>query len=450
MNKGSEGTIEYSPEGLTQSVSELVRLSNITGSNDKQVYLKSILQNPLTQYLIITLLDSTVVLGLKRLQEVGTYKEVNEISGTELQALISLLETSNINDKTRHMVHSTLARMSKEVQEVIQGVLCKTYKIGVTAKTVNKVQKGLIHEFSCMLAESGDIQKFPVAIGLKYDGVRCVAFVTNKVLLFTRQGNLIHLPKIEEELLKLAQGKYRVFDGELLSDKRTSISGTINSIMKTGYTDAKGQNVHYKVFDQVDYFVYSQKGISIPQERRLVELSLAFFDRTFITISEAIHTIAKSQEDVDKIYQYYIDQGEEGIIAKDLEAPYEYKRSKAWLKVKAINSCTLKVVGTTEGTNDRKGKIGALVCSSECGQVLVNVGTGLTDEDLNTVNPIGIIGKYVEVLFNVLIKGDKGNSKDTCSLFLPRLKANDWLRIDKQEADTLEKILKEHKGLPLI
>lgn len=454
MIKGSEGALEYSPEDLTQSVQELITLSSIAGSNDKQVYLKSILRNTLTQYLIVTLLDTTVVLGLKKIQDIGTHKGTNEVSGKELQALISLLETSNINDKTRHIVNSTLARMSKEVQEVIQGVLCKTYKIGVTAKTVNKVQKGLIHEFSCMLAESGDIQKFPVAIGLKYDGVRCVAFVTNKVLLFTRQGNLVHLPKVEEELLKLANGKYMVFDGELISDKRTSISGTINSIMKTGYTDIKGQNVHYKVFDMVDYFVYTQKGKSHLQERRLLDLSLAFFDRTFSAISEAIHTIANSQEDVDKIYQYYIDLGEEGIIAKDLEAPYEYKRSKAWLKVKAINSCTLKVIGTTEGTNDRKGKIGAFVCTSECQNVIVNVGTGLTDEDLDTITPEGIIGKYVEVLFNVLIKGDKGNGKgngkDTCSLFLPRLKSHDWLRMDKVEADTLDKILKEHKGLPLI
>lgn len=447
MSNPLESTVKYSPEALTQSVQELVTLANIAGNNDKKVYLKSILVNPLTQYLIVTLLDTTVVLGLKKLQDVGTYKETNEVSGSELQALISLLETSNITDKIRNTVYQVLSRMSKEVQEVIQGVLCKTYKIGLTAKTVNKVQKGLIHEFSCMLAESGDIQKFPVAIGLKYDGVRCVAFVTNKVLLFTRQGNLIHLPKVEEELLKLANGKYMVFDGELISNKRTSISGTINSIMKTGYTDSKGQNVHYKVFDLVDYFVYTQKGKSYSQERRLLDLSLAFFDKTFSTISEATHTIAKSQEDVDKIYQYYIDQGEEGIIAKDLDAPYEFKRSKAWLKVKAINTCTLKVIGTTEGTNDRKGKIGALRCISSCQTVMVNVGSGLTDDDLDTITPEGIIGKYVEVVFNVLIRGE---NKDTYSLFLPRLKTNDWLRIDKKEADSYEKILKEHKGLPLI
>lgn len=447
MSNTSESTLEYSPEDLVQSVQELNLLAKIAGSNDKQVYLKSILQNPLTQYLIITLLDTTVVLGLKKIQEVGTSKEVNEVSGSEIQALICLLMTSNINDNIRRTVYSVLSRMSKEVQEVIQGILCKTFKIGVTAKTVNKVHKGLIHEFSCMLAESGDIQEYPVAVGLKYDGVRCVAFVTNKVLVFTRQGKLIHLPKVEEELLKLAKGKYMVFDGELISDKRTSISGMINSIMKTGYTDAKGANVHYKVFDVVDYFIFTQKGKSRLQGQRLIDLSLMFFDKSFLSISEAVHTIANSDEEVHKIYQHYLEQGEEGIIAKDLKAPYAFRRSKAWLKVKAINSCTLRVIGTTEGTNDRKGKIGALVCTSEDSLVQVNVGSGLTDDDLNTLTPEGIKDKYVEVLFNVLIRGDDSS---TYSLFLPRLKSRDWLRLDKSEADDLQKILKEHKGTPLI
>lgn len=448
MIKGSLPMIEYSAEYLSISIKELLELSRISGNNDKQACLKKILNNNLTKALIVILLDNSVVLGLKKLQEVGTYKDINEVSGSELLELIHKLSIGNINDSLRGLVLSTLARMSKEVQEVTQGILCKTFKIGVTAKTVNKVQKGLIQEFSCMLADSGEITEYPVAIGLKYDGVRCLAFVTTKVLLFTRQGNLIHLPKIEEELLKLAQGKWLVFDGELISDKRTSISGMINSIMKTGYTDTKGQNVHLKVFDVVPYDVFTHRKVSISQNKRLVELSLLFFGKDFLSISEAEHTIVNNEADAYKIYQYYIEQGEEGIIAKNLSSPYMFKRSKAWLKVKAINSCTLEVIGTTQGTNARKGKVGALICKSSDFRVIVNVGSGLTEEDLEELTEEGITGRFVEVLFNVLIKGSNANS--TYSLFLPRLKANDWLRLDKTEADSLEKIIKEHRGTPLI
>ena len=116
------------------------------------------------------------------------------------------------------------------------------------------------------------------------------------------------------------------------------------------------------------------------------------------------------------------------------------------MKEKAINNCTLRVISTTEGTNARKGKIGALVCQSECRKLLVNVGSGLTDDDLDTMTPEGIIGKYIDVTFNVLIKGEDSS---TFSLFLPRL-GKDWLRVDKDQADTVEKIIKEHRGKPLV
>jgi hypothetical protein len=138
----------------------------------------------------------------------------------------------------------------------------------------------------------------------------------------------------------------------------------------------------------------------------------------------------------------YIAQGDEGVIIKDPEAVYHYRRNKAWLKVKAINSATLKVIGTTEGKGKRKGMVGALMCSSECGKVKVNVGSGLSDADVALFTKSSPVGKYVEVIFNVLIKGE---NQDIYSLFLPRLKE---IRIDKSSADSLDTILKNHIGEP--
>lgn len=440
----------YSIDDLDLSVSQILTLRDTQGTKAKQEVLSSILDNTLTARLLQVLLDNMIVLGIKHLQAVGLSENTLKVSGSELLTLIEELESKNINDNLRSKVSILLSKMPLYIQEVVQGILCKTLKLGVTAKTVNKVRPNMIYEFDCMLAESGDIEEYPVAVGLKYDGVRCVAFVkNNKVTMFTRQGNVISIPPIEKDLIKLANGTNQVFDGEIISNNRTSASGNINSIMKTGYTMAKGVNLHLKVFDVVPYDIFETKGKSKIQSDRLLELSLMFVNsNNLVTVSEGEHTIVNNQAEVDKIYDYYISIGEEGIIAKKLSAAYEFKRSRAWLKVKAINTCTLRVIGTTEGTNDRKGKIGAFICMSECGNLLVNVGSGLTDDDLNTITPESIIGKYVEVLFNVVIR--PADSYEAHSLFLPRLKAKDWLRIDKTEADSLEKILKEHKGKPQI
>lgn len=440
----------YSISALESSVTQLLTLRDTQGSKAKQEFLANILNDSLTLRLLQVLLDDRIVLGLKHIQDIGISEETLKVSGDELLNVIAELESKNINDTLRGKVSRLLSKMPLYIQEVIQGILCKTLKLGVTGKTVNKVKPNTIYEFDCMLAESGDIDEYPVAVGLKYDGVRCIAFVRNsKVTMYTRQGNVISIPPIKKDLIKLANGNNLVFDGEIISNNRTSASGNINSIMKTGYTIAKGVNLHLKVFDVIPLEIFETKSKSAPQDKRLLELSLLFIHSADLTVvSEAEHTIANNQQEVDKIYEYYISIGEEGTITKKLKAPYEFKRSKAWLKTKAINSCTLKVIGTTEGTNDRKGKIGAFICMSECGHIMVNVGSGLTDDDLNTITPESIIGKYVEVLFNVLIR--PADSYDFYSLFLPRLKANDWLRVDKTQADTLEKIIKEHKGKPQI
>ena len=429
----------------------LNKLRGITGTKDKEAFLRSKEEDTAFLYVLKVLLDTTIVLGLKQIQSIGINTRFTERTFEEFYELLHTLQTSNINDVIRSKVQHFLTKCSEHDQEILIAVLCKTYKIGVTSKTVNKVFPGMVHEFSCMLADSGMPEKFPVIVGLKYDGVRCVGLVQkHKVQMFTRQGNLISLPHIEKELLALANGSELIFDGELLSTDsalRTSISGTINSILKTGYTETKGANVCFKVFDSFDLELFKNKLKTPPLRTRLLDLSKRFYiTKGLVYTSEALHQVAHSESDILTILKEYLDAGEEGVIIKDLDASYEYKRSKAWLKMKAINSGTFKVIGTTEGTNDRKGKIGAFVCASEDFKVQFNVGSGLTDDDLNNVTPEGITGKYVEVIFNVLIKGENSNA---WSLFLPRLKKGDWLRIDKAEADTIEKLLVEHIGTPV-
>ena len=50
--------------------------------------------------------------------------------------------------------------------------------------------------------------------------------------------------------------------------------------------------------------------------------------------------------------------GYEGIMIKDLEAPYECKRSHAWLKLKPFIEVSLEIKATEEGTGRNVGKLG--------------------------------------------------------------------------------------------
>jgi DNA ligase-1 len=74
--------------------------------------------------------------------------------------------------------------------------------------------------------------------------------------------------------------------------------------------------------------------------------------------------------------------GYEGIMLKDPQAPYEVKRSVAWLKLKPFIEVSLEVKDVEEGTGKNIGRLGALVCEGvdDGKSIRVNVGSGFTDD----------------------------------------------------------------------
>jgi DNA ligase-1 len=109
-------------------------------------------------------------------------------------------------------------------------------------------------------------------------------------------------------------------------------------------------------------------------------------------------------------------------MIKDVDAPYECKRSHSWLKAKPFIEVTLEVVGFEEGTGRNAGKLGALVC---CGQddgkdIRVNVGSGFTDDHRSDIWSAGddVIGSLVEVRADAVTQNQDG----TYSLRFPRFK----------------------------
>lgn len=432
----------------------LLTLHALSGSTAKLAYIKIINTNQgeeeqLFFYLLKILLDPQVVLGLKVIQPTGVYANDTSVSASDVKHIINRLTTTNINSTVRTEVDKLLANCAYSTSTVLREVLQKTLKLGVTSISINKIIPGFIPELACMLADSpsNSTVSYPARLDVKYDGVRAIAKVYNDtVVMMTRQGKLITLPVISNELLKLAGGSNVVFDGELelISGARTGISGLINSNIQSGHSVDHDTKIKYTIFDCIDYSEFNERTCSHTQKERGYKLSLLFTKcmSHLQNVFEGKFMIVNSEAEVNSITNSYIQDGLEGTILKNLDGKYEYKRSKNWIKYKAVNSCTLECVGVTEGTNKRKGKIGALVCKSSCGNLVVNVGGGMTDQDINFFTQHTPVGKFIEVLFNCVIQDDKGYS-----LFLPRL-APEKVRIDKTEADSLEKILLEHIGKP--
>jgi DNA ligase-1 len=135
-------------------------------------------------------------------------------------------------------------------------------------------------------------------------------------------------------------------------------------------------------------------------------------------------------EQANELFQIALNNGEEGIILKNGDSPWEDKRSKYQVKMKAELEADLLVTAWNEGTGRIEGKMGSVTCVSADGGLEVNVGSGFNDEDREMVAE-DIVGKIITVKYNEVIQDKR---KSTKSLFLPIYIET---RLDKSKADIL-------------
>ena len=350
-----------------------------------------------------------------------------------------------------------LSSVTAEDALVIKRIIQKDLKCGVSTSTVNKVWKNLIPEFPCMLCspfEQKLVDKitFPAIVQKKEDGMRFNAIVKfdrdlkGTVEFRSRSGKEISLlGSLEEEFIELAYGKDLVFDGELLvydtvetdsngkiCDRQTG-NGILNKAVKGTISKQEADRVVATLWDQIPYEDFIVGKCDQPYRYRLKRLDYLLARLPSETKIELVETFeVHSLEQTQRIFQNYLDDGDEGIILKDPNSLWENKRSKGQIKFKAELDCDLKVVGVQEGTGKYVGMVGALLCESADGIVKVSVGSGFNDEQRNAP-PSEYYDKIIAVKYNARIKNVQGEE----SLFLPIFLE---VRNDKETADNSKDI----------
>ena len=112
--------------------------------------------------------------------------------------------------------------------------------------------------------------------------------------------------------------------------------------------------------------------------------------------------------------------GFEGIMIKDIDAPYECKRSSFWMKWKPVITVDLNIVGFEEGTGRNEGRLGAIICEGidNDRNIRVNVGSGLSDANRDEYWSARdkLLGDVIEVAADAVTQNQDG----TYSLRFPR------------------------------
>ena len=302
-------------------------------------------------------------------------------------------------------------------------ILLKDFKAGFSERSVNKVAKGTIQVFGCMLAKDGKDGKGLVGeclIENKYDGVRCIAIVQNNTaVLHSRNGKVFpNFPHIEAALSK-PEFNNMVFDGEIMSEN-------FQALMKQVYrkSDVQTEDAYLALFDVLDLAEFNAgKGAYTTIERKQILAELPF-DQCIrkVDFTRVNLDTEEGQQIFKNMNKIAIAEGYEGLMVKPVGSIYECKRSASWLKIKPIIEVTLNIIDIEEGQGKFEGTTGALVCEGiEDGDLIgVNVGSGLTDEMRESIwnNRDDVIGQLVEIRADAITQAENGEY----SLRFPRFK----------------------------
>ena len=239
-------------------------------------------------------------------------------------------------------------------------------------------------------AEQGDKIIFPCAVQPKLDGIRCIATGSS---LWTRTRKPIRsVPLINYEVDKLG-GSTLILDGELYNHKFKDDFEKITHIVNQKKEVAENH-------DLVQYHIYDMPSDK-PLVGRLLDLKILFQKIPKTSNLKLVETIIVNDEvELDAAYEKFKAEGYEGAMVRNLNSPYEYKRSNHLQKMKEFADAEFEIIGGEEGRGKLQGHLGAFICVTKDGTEFKVKMTGETSRLKEYwINQKKYIGELLTVKF---------------------------------------------------
>lgn len=247
--------------------------------------------------------------------------------------------------------------------------------------------------------------KFPCIIQPKLDGVRAISTKENGIVkLWFRSGKLITtVPHINEQLnLIMLNGE--ILDGELYIHNMefNSFTGSIRANV----------NLNEQITDQIQYHIYDTPRIGKYMEidsfnLRFNELSKRLQHKDVTPHLHLVEThVVNSFEEAKVHYLNWLSNNYEGMMFRNINMPYEQKRSYNLLKYKDFDEEEFKIIDYV--IDERKFYNNGieyiydykLVCITESGIIFgARMKGNQADLAKMFVDPESLKGKYATVQF---------------------------------------------------
>lgn len=435
INKLNESDSRLHKEDVIKQALE----ASVLGSVNAQIFLG----------LLKACYNPYVTFGVKQIPNtVGIVNSENPWSDFN-QLLVDLSQRKITGNAARDAIQELAECFdSDEWNTFLAPVLRRDMRAGISDKTINKICKGTEYEipiFGCQLATNSEGRpemKGTKRLEPKLDGVRVLMTVIPSdsgvtVVSYSRNGKVFeNFTHIEEQIslnwttmvracAGVDQGR-SLIDGFVLDGE--VIGNTFQELMRQARrkTDVQADDSVFNIFDIIPLQDFRRGHWNAQLKKRIALLdNMRPVIHNMPNVELLPHIMvdldtAAGKDQLERYAKDNVNAGFEGIMIKNMDAPYLCKRSTDWMKWKPTITVDLEVVGVEEGTGRNVGRLGALVCSGvdDGKEISVNVGSGFSDGDRDDywTNRNLVIGRTAEVLCDVITQNQDG----TYSLRFPR------------------------------
>ena len=326
----------------------------------------------------------------------------------------------------------------------------------------------------------------------KYDGFRCQVHKDGKsVKIYSRrlEETTEMFPEIIKAAINEVSAKRVIFEGEALAFNESTgeflpFQETIQRKRKHGIAE-KAESMPLRLFAFDLMYMDGKDYMQVPYSERRASLEKVI--RGSGTILPSKRIVTGSAKELERFFEESIEEGLEGIIAKDMSSPYSAGARKfSWIKMKRSykgelsDTIDLVIIGYYLGKGARaEFQFGGLLCAAynkdrDMFESVSRIGTGFTEAQMSElekrleriksrerparVDSVVVPDFWVDPIYVVVVRADEitRSPTHTCgraergntahigyALRFPRLVGEGTIRSDKgpEDATTTREII---------
>ena len=341
------------------------------------------------------------------------------------QILGHLSAIKSAKDEDVKDVCEYLYNFDLESQQFLKMVLFKDLRINMNIKKFQKVWPDFLVEPQVQLAQKFEGKSFSRnRYSRKLDGLRCY-YLNNVAMTRTNKEHKPNpLSHITEQISQIS-GNY-VYDGEViyLNPDGTEDFKKAISLCRSDDRVDDCNNLYYVIFDMIKKDKFLSKEPDIPfdleQIRMIRDIGIKEEKLSWYTTPYPNLLLIKQVDDsrLNEMQKARVDNNWEGLMLRDGDSCYEYKRTNKLLKIKEMQDTEVKLIGMELGTGKYENTLGKLI--TDYNGFELKIGSGLSDEQRDKYwnNKDNYIGKYVKVKYFEKTENQQGGQSLRFPIFI--------------------------------